>query len=199
MIDENILERAAEALAAGEVVALPTDTVYGLAARPDRDDAVDAIFELKGRGRDKALPVLGADVDSLGSVVVLDDRVRDLGALFWPGPLSVVLKRSNAFDRDLGAGRSDSVAVRVPDIDVTRRLLRETGPLAVTSANPSGSSPALTVEDARAMFGDRISVYLDGGPSPGGRASTVISLIGEFSVLREGPISEEELRQKLTP
>ena len=198
MIDKTELDRAAGALEQGSVVVVPTDTVYGVAVRPDVSGAVDALFALKGRARDKALPILGSDLESLGEVVVFDRRAVLLAGRYWPGPLTLVMPRAGDFDHDLGAGGSDSVAVRVPAFDVTRRLLELTGPLAVTSANPSGETPALTAGEANEMFGDRVGFYLDGGRSPGGRASTVVSLVGEFSVLRPGPLDEDELRQTLT-
>ena len=197
-MDADALDRAAAALNEGLVVVLPTDTVYGVAARPDRVEGVEGIFTLKGRERDKALPVLGADVESLTSVVEFDDRAQALADRYWPGALTLVLKRAHGFTHDLGAGGTDSVAVRVPGAEVTRSLLATTGPLAVTSANPSGAPPALTVDEARAMFGDRVPVYVDGGPSPGGRASTVVSLVKDLSVLRPGPIAEEDLRRSLS-
>ena len=193
------LQRSITDLAQGQVVVIPTDTVYGLAARPDRPDAVARIFELKGRKRQKALPVLGADIDSLRAVVEFDDRARTLAKTFWPGPLTLVLSRRSGWDHDLGAGANDSVAVRVPDLADTKRLLSSSGPLAVTSANRSGRRPAANVDEARALFGEEVAVIVDGGSSGGGVASTVVSLVGELSVLRPGPIDEDELRQTLTP
>ena len=197
-MNESDIARAADALAGGSVIVVPTDTVYGLAARPDVPGAVDRLFELKGRAREKALPVLGVDLDSLRAVVEFDEPADSLARDYWPGPLTLVLPRAKGFVHDLGAGGSDSVAVRVPNADLALRLLAATGPLAVTSANPSGDPPALNVDDVRSMFGDAIPIYLDGGQSPGGRASTVVSLVGEFSILRPGPLSEQELRQRLT-
>ena len=192
------LQGAVDALARGLVVVVPTDTVYGVAARPDLPDAIDRVFELKGRERRKALPVLGYDINSLRDVVDFDDRAALLAESFWPGPLTLVLARKVGWTHDVGGGTGDSVAVRVPAADETRELLRATGSLAVTSANRSGEPPLTTAAAARELFGDSVAVYLDGGPSRTGAASTVVSLVGELSILRAGPIDESELRQKLT-
>ena len=174
-------------LLAGRVAVIPTETVYGLAASPRFPDAIDRIFQIKGRNRAKALPILGGSVDDLSSVVTFDRRAQRVAEEFWPGPLTLVLPRAQEFVADLGTGGRASVAVRVPGLSLTRELLAATGPLAVTSANLSGASSAATVDEVRAIFGDRISAYLDGGRL-GGRESTIVSLVGEPSILREGPI-----------
>ena len=181
------LEAALGALNEGRLVVMPTDTVYGLAARPDRPSAVEAIFSLKGRPRAKPLPVLAAGVEELAAIVVLDERVRRLAARFWPGPLTVVVPRAPGFDTDLG-GSGDTLGVRVPASDLALGLLRVGGPLAVTSANRSGEAPPATAQEARRALGDSVSVYLDAG-RVGGEASTVVSLAGEPELLRAGPIS----------
>lgn len=198
MAGAEVLEQAADALDRGLLVALPTDTVYGLAARADLPAAVNRIFELKERERDKPLPVLGSDALSLETIVRFDDRAAALARCFWPGPLTIVLPRAEGFDHDLGGTESStSVAVRVPASDSTRALLAMTGPLAVTSANPSGAPPALTASEARAMFGDSVAVYLEEDTSGGGTSSTVVALMNDVAILREGPVSEEEIRQTL--
>ncbi len=178
-----------EALDAGEVVVIPTDTVYGLAARLDRPDAIQGIFELKGRNEAKALPVLGANRAAFDLVARFDTRAEDLAARFWPGPLTLVLPRAEAFEIDLG-GDGAGVAVRVPEHAATRELLAGSGPLAVTSANRSGEEPAQSYEDALAVFPDIPS--LDGGAGTG-RSSAVLSLLAEPKVLREGAIPASEL------
>jgi L-threonylcarbamoyladenylate synthase len=193
MATELTPEDAARRLVAGEVVVIPTDTVYGLAARPDLPLAVSAIFALKGRPGDKPLPILGGSVSQLESVAVFDGGARLLAETFWPGGLTIVLPRAPGFDHDLG-GTGSTVAVRVPDSELALRVLGMTGPLAVTSANVSGRPPAATGEEARAYFED---VPLLEGGTAGGRASTTISLIGGLTVLREGEVTEEALRQSL--
>ena len=185
-------EEIAASLVAGRVAVLPTDTVYGIAAALDRPDAVRKIFELKGRPESKALPVLGSTVSSLRSVATFDADAEELAERYWPGPLTLVLKRSPAFDVDLGGDERATVAVRVPDRPVTLKVLRITGPLAVTSANRSGADPAANATEAFAAFDGSVPV-LDDGPA-GGVISTVLSLIGERTVLREGAIPASELR-----
>lgn len=198
MSGDEILDRAVGALDQGRIVVIPTDTVYGLAARPDAPGAVQKIFELKGRALDNALPVLGSDINSLKTVAEIEESALSLAGRYWPGPLTLVVRRRPWFTHDLGGGEDDSIAIRVPASEPARALLARTGPLAVTSANRSGDSPATTVDDAREVFGDAVSVYIDGGRAGKGVASTVVSLLGEPSVLRVGPISEEEIRQTLT-
>lgn len=189
--------RAVEALAAGDVIVMPTDTVYGLAARPELPGAVNAIFAIKRRASDQPLPVLGADVASLERVVSFDDRAAALAAEFWPGPLTLVLPRASGFPYDLGGDATDTVAVRVPAFDKTIELLAATGPLAVTSANRSGAPPAITVEEARAALGDEVGVFVDGG-RVGGAPSTVLDLVRGPQVLREGALSAQELMSRLS-
>jgi L-threonylcarbamoyladenylate synthase len=185
-------EEIAATLIAGRVAVLPTDTVYGIAAVLDRPDAVSRIFELKGRPGSKPLPVLGSTVSSLRSVATFDDEAEELAARYWPGPLTLVLRRAPGFDVDLGGDEPSTVAVRVPDRRVTLKVLRITGPLAVTSANLSGADPATNATEALAAFDGSVPV-LDDGPA-GGVVSTVLSLVGERAVLRAGAIPPESLR-----
>ena len=191
-----MFDRAVEELQRGAAVVVPTDTVYGLAAFPENPDAVQWVFELKRRPDHKSLPVLAADVRALETVVDMDESARLLAERFWPGPLTLALPRAAGFDHDLGAGTNSTVAVRVPAHEVVLALLERTGPLAVTSANLSGEPAATTTDEARAAFGDAIPVYLEGGTCSGG-ASTVVSLDEGVSVLRSGPVSEEEIRRAL--
>lgn len=171
---------------------VPTDTVYGLACLPELPAAVATIFELKGRPDDKPLPVLARDARALEPIAEFDTQAAALAQRFWPGPLTLVLRRAAGFDHDLGGNDTATVAVRVPENEVALALLEAAGPLAVTSANLSGASPATTADEARAIFGDRVPVYLDGGPSRG-LPSTVVSLVGGPRVLREGALSEDEI------
>jgi L-threonylcarbamoyladenylate synthase len=193
-----VLKRAVEALVAGRPVVIPTDTVYGIAALPEVPGAVDAIFRAKGRPEEKPLPVLAAGVEDLVEVAVLDDRARKLADRFWPGPLTIVLARTPGFTHDLGGGEKDTVGVRVPAYEIALELLGYTGPLAVTSANRSGDEPATTVTAARAALGSEVEVYVDGGVC-NGASSTVVSLVSELQILREGPVTLDEIDQTLTP
>ena len=178
------------ALDGGAAVIIPTDTVYGLAARPDLPGAVDAIFRLKRRDQTRALPVLGTDMEMLSTVAMFDGRAELFAHRFWPGPLTLVLPRAEGFTHDLGE-ESHTVAVRVPDRKLTLELLRLTGPLAVTSANLSGEEPASDPEAARAIFGPDVQL-LEDGPAEG-EPSTVVSLLDDVEVLREGAIPAAHL------
>jgi L-threonylcarbamoyladenylate synthase len=182
------LGTAVAALEGGKPVVIPTDTVYGLAALPGIPGAVAGLFRVKGRPDGKPVAVLAGGWPALAGVGVLDSKARALGKRFWPGPLTIVVPRAPGFDVDLGGGRG--IALRVPDCGPALDLLGLTGPLAVTSANRSGSSPATTVDEARSIFGPDIDVYIDAGRCAGA-PSTVVSLLGsEPEILRAGPIGE---------
>lgn len=179
---------AVAALRAGRVVGVPTDTVYGLAVDPSNRRAVDAVFELKGRPADQPLPILVADVAQAERLVVLSETARELARRYWPGALTLVCPRRPDVQFQVGDSGVDTLGVRVPDSPVCRALLEKAGPLAVTSANPSGEAPALDDVTARESFGEAVAVYLP-GRCPGGRSSTVVAVAGdEVRVLREGPI-----------
>lgn len=188
------LAAAADALAAGLLVVIPTDTVYGIAARPDRPQALAALFAAKARPASLALPVLAADPGQAALVGRLDGLAGVLATAFWPGPLTIVVARAAGFDADLG-GDGQTVGLRVPAHDEVLALLAATGPLATTSANRSGEPTPPSAGEVATVFGASVAVYLDGGPAPGGAGSTVVSVVGDaLSVLREGPISGGELR-----
>jgi L-threonylcarbamoyladenylate synthase len=195
MTGPDEIRHAREELDAGNLVVIPTDTVYGIAARPDNPAAIAAVFAAKGRPSDKPLPILAATPSDLDRIALLGDVARR-AARHWPGPLTLVVPRAPWFDRDLGGTPSQGVAVRVPACEVALELLRATGPLAVTSANLSGDRPATTLSEARAALGGKVRAYLDGGVCAG-RPSTVVSLVGEIELLRAGPIPFEQLAQEL--
>lgn len=184
------VEDVADALTTGRVAIVPTDTVYGLAAHPHLKGAVGTIFELKGRPEHKALPVLGASVESLQDLAVFDRRAAALARRYWPGPLTLVLPRRDSFISDLGGDDEETIAVRIPARPLTIELLHLAGPLAVTSANRSGESPCRSVEEALEVF-PGLPALSDGAAS--GDPSSVLSLIAEPVVLREGAIAESEL------
>lgn len=192
----EVLQQALEALDAGRPIVIPTDTVYGIAARFDLPGAVRAIFDAKGRPDEKALPVLGATLEQLEAVAAFTPQARQLVGRYWPGPLTVVLPRAPGFVHDIGGTNEHTVAVRVPAHGTTRQLLLLSGPLAVTSANLSGEPPCATVEEARSVLGDAIGVYLDGGEL-GGSPSTVLSLVNGIDVLREGAVSAADIGEAL--
>ncbi|HLH71269.1 MAG TPA: L-threonylcarbamoyladenylate synthase [Candidatus Dormibacteraeota bacterium] len=178
------LARAARLLREGEVIAFPTDTVYGLAALARDARACERIFEIKGRERSRQLIAMVADPKALDPLVTVTGRARWFMDRWWPGPLTLVLPTRS--------GRPPTLGVRIPDHPVALALLRAVGePLATTSCNRSGAPPALTAEEASRLEG--LAAVLDGGRAPGGQASTVLSLVGpEAEVLRQGPIGERE-------
>ena len=188
---------AVEALLSGEVVVIPTDTVYGLACLPRFPAAVTRIFDLKGRTTGKSLPVLGHSAQAVADLAVFDARAVELARRFWPGSLTFVLPRAEDFTYYLGEGSETTIAVRVPQNDVALELLDAVGPLAVTSANISGHPPADTAEEAEDVFGADVAAYVDGGPGRG-VPSMVASLLEELEVLREGAVTREELVEALS-
>jgi L-threonylcarbamoyladenylate synthase len=193
------MDAAARALDKGNLIVLPTDTVYGLAARPDLPGATERVFEAKRRPRGLSLPVLAPDLDAVGALAVLDGRASALAGAFWPGGLTLVLPRTDLSRYwDLGEQRG-TVAVRVPGHPVTRRLLTSTGPLAVTSANRSGEPPAATCRDAERALGDDVAVYLCAGRLPG-TASTIVDMTGDRPrILRTGAVSPDDVLAALGP
>lgn len=186
------LEAAIEALEQGRPIVLPTDTVYGVGVIPSVPGAVEALFQAKRRTEANPLPVLGDGVDSLAAVVRFDDVALEFANRFWPGPLTLVLRRAPGWNHYLGGSECDTVAVRVPKCEIACELLARSGPLAVSSANRSGGEPATTVAEAREALRGFVDVYLDGGTRTGA-ASTVLSLVGPPTVLREGPIPTAQL------
>lgn len=192
------IEAAVEAVRSGRLIVMPTDTVYGIGTRPDARDATGRLFDAKGRPRDLQLPILVASVRDAESAGVFDHRARRLAETFWPGALTIVVPRSTLAARwDLG-GDGATVGIRLPAHPLARAVLAGTGPMAVTSANPSGEAPLSSCDELEAAFGDAVAVYLcEEGPLRG-RASTVVDLAhGEPRVLRAGGIAESEVRRSL--
>ena len=180
---------AAEALRRGGLVVLPTDTVHGIAARPDEAAATERLFAAKARPRDLELPVLVPDVGAARGVARFDDRAEALAARFWPGPLTIVLPRAAASAPWELGGDPATVGVRVPRHPLALALLARTGPLAVTSANRSGEPTPSTCDGIVAVFGDAVDVYLCAEDQLGGAPSTVVDLAhGEPRILREGAL-----------
>ncbi len=190
---EAAIDAAAEAVADGLCIVLPTDTVYGIGADATSAVAVQGLLDAKERGRDMPPPVLIAEVGMLRSLTdEVGPEMEALAEAFWPGALTMVVPAHPHLRMDLG-DRGSTIAVRVPDHDFTRALLRATGPLAVSSANVSGQPAAVTVQQARQQLGKRVPVYLDGGPAGPGVPSTIVDLTGTPRILREGRITREEL------
>lgn len=189
------LEAAAAALRRGELVVMPTDTVYGVAADAFNPGAVDALLAAKGRGRDMPVPVLVANQEMLVALVgELPEAAKALTSAHWPGALTVVVRHTPHLSWDLGDARG-TVAVRMPDDELALALIARTGPLAVSSANRSGHPPATTMMAARLQLGASVAVYLDGGPRPSGTPSSIVDLTGDAPrLLREGALSAGLLR-----
>jgi tRNA threonylcarbamoyl adenosine modification protein (Sua5/YciO/YrdC/YwlC family) len=190
------IDAATASIAGGELVVLPTDTVYGVAADAFSPEAVERLVTAKGRGRDMPPPVLIGSAATLDALVAeVPPWLRDLTTALWPGPLTVICREQPSLDWDLG-DTHQTVALRVPDDDVALELLKATGPLAVTSANVTGQPPATTVDEAEQMLGESVSVYLDGGESRGGQASTILDVTGSTPrVLRDGPVTLDVLHR----
>lgn len=201
---------ARTAISKGELVVMPTDTVYGLAADAFRADAVAKLLEAKGRGRTSPPPVLVPRLDTVdGLATDVPEAARKLIEAFWPGGLTIVLKAQPSLQWDLGESRG-TVALRMPSHSIALELLAETGPLAVSSANATGQPSALTAQAAFEMLGDAVSVYLDSGAAgggydavgerPGDLSSTIVDATGltvdgegQLRILRSGVIERERL------
>jgi tRNA threonylcarbamoyl adenosine modification protein (Sua5/YciO/YrdC/YwlC family) len=182
------MEEPVAALRRGEVIGVPTDTLYGLAADPFRQDSLDSIFALKGRPQVKPLAILVASIEQAISLAMFTDRALDLADAHWPGALTLIVPRLDSAPPWLGHAERRTIGLRCPNHELALELLEASGPLAVTSANVSGQVAALDHEEARALFGDEVSMYLEGS-APGGVASTIIDLTEpEPLVLREGPV-----------
>ena len=190
---DGALEAAARALTAGQLVAIPTDTVYGLAADPFHTGAADRLFAAKRRPRDVQLPVLVADEEqALALTIALPPCARPLMDRYWPGALTIVLPRNPDVSADLGTDEA-TVGVRCPDHPVPRALCAAVGPLATTSANLHSEATLPTPEQIADEFGDLVAVVLDAGPCTGA-PSTVVDCTGEeVKLLREGRIPWDDV------
>ena len=208
------LRQARRSIARGELIVMPTDTVYGIAADAFDAAAVQRLLDAKGRTRQSPPPVLVSGVAMLRALTAeVPAEVEQLTEAFWPGGLTIVLPAQPSLSWDIGETYG-TVAIRMPDHPVAHEVLEETGPLAVSSANITGKSAAVFIEDARTMLGESVAVYLDSGPSATGVPSTIIdctalasaAVAGSASLnseqrtvrmLREGVITTEQLREVL--
>jgi L-threonylcarbamoyladenylate synthase len=196
---ERGLAAAERALSAGRPIVLPTDTVYGVGARPDVEGATASLFAAKRRPRNLTLPVLAPNVPAAERVAVFDHRARILAHHFWPGGVTLVLPRTEvAMTWDLG-DRGDTVGVRVPAHTVALALLERAGPLAVTSANVSGRPTPADCDGVRTELGDAVEVYLCAG-SCAAPPSTVVNLTGsQPAITRDGAVPADDIRSALSP
>ncbi|ALX66749.1 L-threonylcarbamoyladenylate synthase [Microbacterium sp. XT11] len=202
------MRHARQAISRGELVVIPTDTVYGVAADAFSPAAVQKLLDAKGRGRNQPPPVLIGSKETLAALAEsVPEPVERLVEAFWPGGLTIVLPAQPSLVWDLGETKG-TVAVRMPEGRVVLELLAETGPLAVSSANLTGKEAAVSAYDAERMLGDSVAVYLADGMSRDGVASTIVdatSLVsrgaepgqGAVRVLRDGAVSRAQLREVL--
>ncbi len=197
---EEAVTAASLAVQRGDLVVIPTDTVYGIAADAFDADAVKDLLKAKGRGREMPPPVLVSSATTVDALATdLPGYARALIEEFWPGPLTIVCRQQPSLQWDLGDTRG-TVAVRMPDHDVALAILERTGPLAVSSANKTGQPAATDVDAVLEMLGDDVSVVIDAGTSAGGQASTIVDVTGsQGRVLRRGALSLEDLNEALEP
>ncbi|MFG2750088.1 L-threonylcarbamoyladenylate synthase [Streptomyces xanthophaeus] len=190
------LREAASAVRRGELVVLPTDTLYGIGADAFSPEAVSDLLAAKGRGRGMPTPVLIGSPNTLhGLVTDFSEQAWELVDAFWPGALTLVAKHQPSLAWDLGDTQG-TVAVRMPLHPVAIELLTEVGPMAVSSANLTGHPAPEDCDAAREMLGDSVSVYLDGGPTPGIQPSSIVDVTGKVPVLlREGALTADQLRE----
>jgi len=185
----HVDEAAREALA-GRLIVLPTDTVYGIGTRPDRADATARLFDAKRRPRDLTLPVLVVSADDAATVGLMDRRAAALARRFWPGPLTVVVPRTERSRQWALGGDAGTIGLRRPRHLLALAVLERTGPLAVTSANRSGAPTPSTRDELVELFGEAVSVYLCQDEPLTGVPSTVVDLAhGEPAILRDGAIA----------
>jgi len=189
----NAITGALELLLSGGLVAFPTDTVYGVGCLAFNEQAIESIYAAKDRPMEKAIPVLiGDSRDVIQVAEEIPMFAMRLIARFWPGPLTVLVPKKSNLPEAISA--TSTVGVRVPDHEVARALLRLAGPMAITSANISGQASPTTAEQVFAQLNGRIALIIDGGPTRGGIPSTLVDCTKEeIEVLREGPISKEQL------
>jgi len=194
------LKAATLAVQRGQLIVMPTDTVYGVAADAFDLKAVPELLAAKGRGRDMPPPVLVSAATTIDAIAVdVPDWARALIEKFWPGPLTLVCTQQRSLRWDLGDSRG-TVAVRMPDHPLALELLERTGPLAVSSANRTGMPAATDADQAEEMLGEKVALVLDAGPSPGSEASTIVDVTTTPGrVLRRGALGLDELNAVLEP
>jgi L-threonylcarbamoyladenylate synthase len=197
---EAAIEAASLAIQRGELIVLPTDTVYGIGADAFDPEAVRALLAAKGRGREMPPPVLVSAATTLDALATqVPGYARALVDAFWPGPLTIVCRQQSSLQWDIGDTRG-TVAVRMPDHPIALEILERTGPLAVSSANKTGMPAATDADQAVEMLGEEIEVVVDAGTSPGGEASTIVDCTGDQGrILRRGALGIWTLNAALEP
>ena len=186
MLKNNIGD-AINAVKEGKIIGIPTETVYGIGVDPYSQSAVDKIFELKERSLDKPLSVLISSYEEISKLDIVS-KIPDVVELYWPGPLTIIVETKAKFANGVGTNNPLTIGIRVPDNELAIELLKNTGPLAVTSANISGNENILNNIDAKNEFGSKIEYYLE-GESVLGSGSTIVDFTkDEWEILREGPL-----------
>jgi len=184
---KNNLGNAINAVKEGKIIGIPTETVYGIGVDPYSQSAVDKIFELKERSLDKPLSVLISSYEEISKLDVVS-KIPDVVELYWPGPLTIIVETKAKFANGVGTNNPLTIGIRVPDNELAIELLKNTGPLAVTSANISGNENILNHIDAENEFESKIAIYLE-GESVLGSGSTIVDFTkDEWEILREGPL-----------
>lgn len=192
--NDSAAQETLNVIRSGGVVAVPTDTVYGIACSVNNSAAIQSLYKIKIRESIKAIPVLIADLNQLDQVAKsLNDYAIKLAQSFWPGALTLILAKNELLPANLTI--HPTVGVRIPDHDWLREIIRKTGPLAATSANISGEASPSTANQVLEQLNGRIELVIDGGECKGGIASTVVDCSGEeFSILRNGSITPDQIR-----
>ena len=196
--DRTCVQEAVRLLRRGKLVCYPTDTVYGIGAAVGDDEAVRRLFVAKGRPPDKPVPLLIADAGDAARLAEVTPLARTLMERFWPGALTIVMKRAGGFCSLALAGQ-ETVALRVPDHPLVREIIRSLGePITGTSANRAGAPPPVTAAEAAVQMGTEVALVIDSGPCPRGQGSTIMDITREPpQILREGAVGREEIEEAL--
>ncbi|MBE0687605.1 MAG: threonylcarbamoyl-AMP synthase [Anaerolineaceae bacterium] len=195
---EAALEKSVSILNNGGLIVFPTDTVYGLAAKFDETEAIQRIYQVKGRDQTKALAVLIANLDQIKIISPrISENAMKLIKIFWPGALTVILEKRKEIKTPIST--DNSIGIRIPDDPFVRELSERIGPLATTSANRSGFQSTTKIDEVLNQIGDLVDLIVDGGECEGGIPSTVVDCRGEeIKILREGAIPKEEIYNKFS-
>jgi len=181
------LNLAVKAINNNQVVGIPTETVYGIGVNPYSQEAVNKIFELKGRDEDKPLSILVSSYYELQKLDIVS-TIPEVVELYWPGPLTIVVETTKEFADGVGTKNPISIGVRVPDNELAIELLKITGPLAVTSANRSGENDITSNAEAEEIFGSNVAEYLEGAAVHGSGSTIIDFRVEGGEILREGPL-----------
>lgn len=188
---------AADSISAGDLIVYPTDTVYGIGASIFNEQAVKKLFAAKRRPFDMALSVAVADKQMIESIAVINDYAERLIDAFLPGPLTIIIKKRPEVP-DIVTASSDKVGIRIPDHPIAREIARQAGPIVATSANTHSKPDAINIDMATEAFGDSVATYIDAGPSPGGKPSTIVWIRDrEYEIIRQGEITAEMIEEVL--